>query len=498
MAYYPRPIEFGAHYKLTSPETGVTATFNNPFDPNYVGMLTEVTGLDSPDIRESAEDLVESDGGVHGRFYYGRRPITMNGRIFGHVSNTERAYRSDLARRASQCLRQDGQLSWVPSQRIDNAVLNPRFANNTSGWTFSTSAGSTTTPTRVTGQNAPGDPATTTAVELNFVASASGHSHSLYANPVAINLPDGGTQFSPGGNVDSYSNQYVNVQYTAQVASISSGPAPTLRLYVRSYDVNNVMITTTQVSAASMSVGVGGWVTISGSLPVSALPAGTARVSIQANISATAAATYVVRVTNLMISARYDNKVPPYIDGSKTGGYWHAVPEGGPSGDYIPMGCSVRRQQPYRESGPWVKDFQIQLVSEDPYILSPYMRTTTISMGSSGTVSNQGNALFYPMLMMYAEWNSGAHIDANGGSLVWLGDMTAGVSPGDLIGTVDTLKHFAVSLNGAVTQLPQYIDWGQTLIWPSIAPGGGTWTFTNGAGAATGAKVDVTERDAWV
>ena len=124
MAYYPHAIETGARYQLVGPD-GTTAVFNDPLDVNYVGMLSEVTGLDQADIRESAQELVEADGGTHGNFYFGRRPITMSGIVFNHTSVVQRNTRLDLARRASNALRGDATLTWRPSNRNENLILNP-------------------------------------------------------------------------------------------------------------------------------------------------------------------------------------------------------------------------------------------------------------------------------------------------------------------------------------------------------------------------------------
>lgn len=121
MAYLPISTEFNALYTLTAPD-GSVATFNNPSDPNYVGALTELTGLDSAEVRESAQDLVEADGGAHGSFYLGRRPIVMTCRVFGHASLQEREVRVDRARRASMCLRGNGSLTWRPSDYAARAA----------------------------------------------------------------------------------------------------------------------------------------------------------------------------------------------------------------------------------------------------------------------------------------------------------------------------------------------------------------------------------------
>lgn len=115
MAYQPIATEIGAVYTLIGADGVSTAVFNDPTSGNYVGALTEVTGLDSAEVRESASDVVESDGGVHGAFYLGRRPIVLSGRVFGHASVTERNQRLDRARRASMSLRFDSELRWTPT-----------------------------------------------------------------------------------------------------------------------------------------------------------------------------------------------------------------------------------------------------------------------------------------------------------------------------------------------------------------------------------------------
>lgn len=106
--------EINARYTLTGPD-GTVAVFNDQTDPNFIGMLTEVTGLDSPEVRESADDLVQMDGGIHGTFFYGRRPITMTGLILNPASITERNARQLRLSQASSAMRSDATLSWTPS-----------------------------------------------------------------------------------------------------------------------------------------------------------------------------------------------------------------------------------------------------------------------------------------------------------------------------------------------------------------------------------------------
>lgn len=111
MTLLPVGPQYGVKHTLIGPD-GTTAVFNDDTDPNYVGMLTETTGFDSPDVRENADDLVEMDGGLHGNFFYGRRPITMSGLSFGHESAAERNMRMTRLMQATNAMRADATLLW--------------------------------------------------------------------------------------------------------------------------------------------------------------------------------------------------------------------------------------------------------------------------------------------------------------------------------------------------------------------------------------------------
>ncbi len=114
MAYLPFVQETGAIYTITGP-SGAVAVLNDPASGNYAGMLSEITGLDSAEVRESASERVESDGGDHGRFYFGRRPITMTVKVFGHATALARAQKIDRLHRAATALRGDAMLTWSPT-----------------------------------------------------------------------------------------------------------------------------------------------------------------------------------------------------------------------------------------------------------------------------------------------------------------------------------------------------------------------------------------------
>lgn len=100
-------------YTIVGPD-GARAVFNDHTDPDFVGALTTLSGFDSPEIRESYEDITEFDGGVHGPFYYGRRPMTLEGLIYGHASPTERNERISKLKRATNAMRADATVTWTP------------------------------------------------------------------------------------------------------------------------------------------------------------------------------------------------------------------------------------------------------------------------------------------------------------------------------------------------------------------------------------------------
>ena len=80
-ADYHVGVEQGVPYAITGPD-GTRAVFNDRDDPDFVGFLTAPpAGLDSPEVRESSDLVVEGDGGVHGLFYFGRRPFQFDGII---------------------------------------------------------------------------------------------------------------------------------------------------------------------------------------------------------------------------------------------------------------------------------------------------------------------------------------------------------------------------------------------------------------------------------
>lgn len=117
----PSGPQYGVKYTLTAPN-GARCVFNDPEDADFVGWLTDMTGMDSPDLREAADDLVGDDGGVHGDFFYGRRPIVMSGQIESRPDNISRNVRMTRLQRASNVTRQDAVLRWSPEGGVEQTI----------------------------------------------------------------------------------------------------------------------------------------------------------------------------------------------------------------------------------------------------------------------------------------------------------------------------------------------------------------------------------------
>lgn len=116
--------EFGTSFTLTGPD-GTVAKFNSLGDPEDVGVLTELTGLESAEVRDSGEDLVEFDGAVQGPNWFGSRPLVLEGLVYGHASLEQRGAKLARLMAATKAMREDAVLSWTPS--VEDAI--PVFVN---------------------------------------------------------------------------------------------------------------------------------------------------------------------------------------------------------------------------------------------------------------------------------------------------------------------------------------------------------------------------------
>lgn len=126
--------EIGIPYTLVGSD-GTTVVFNDRTSPNFIGFLdadSGITGLlDVADTRESADDLTEGDGGVHGNFWMSRRSGTLQGWFDVQAMSTVNANVQKL-KRASRALRGDCVLTWTESGSAIQKQLTLRRAGGKS------------------------------------------------------------------------------------------------------------------------------------------------------------------------------------------------------------------------------------------------------------------------------------------------------------------------------------------------------------------------------
>lgn len=101
--------ETGAIWTLTAAD-GTTITFNDG-----AGLiLEEVTGFDSPDVRQNVSELPEQDFAIAGSFFYGSRPVTLSGKITNQASAAVRNVLVASMQQASRGLRADTTIASAP------------------------------------------------------------------------------------------------------------------------------------------------------------------------------------------------------------------------------------------------------------------------------------------------------------------------------------------------------------------------------------------------
>lgn len=114
----PIGVSFGSTYEIIGPD-GSRAVIGDRTDPDYVGFLDgddAVTGLERANVRQSAQDLPEEDGGTHGAFLRGRLEFTIKGVIPPDVGALSWWARQDRLLSATDALRADAMLLWTPPE----------------------------------------------------------------------------------------------------------------------------------------------------------------------------------------------------------------------------------------------------------------------------------------------------------------------------------------------------------------------------------------------
>lgn len=122
-------MELDPLYALTGPD-GTRIGFGNSAaavaDSDWIGQLNPdegITGLDSPDMRENAAEIIGGHGGIHYDFFHGRRPILISGIIFpeGRTATVVNQLEQKI-RRATNAMKGDAILRWTnagyPARRL--------------------------------------------------------------------------------------------------------------------------------------------------------------------------------------------------------------------------------------------------------------------------------------------------------------------------------------------------------------------------------------------
>lgn len=464
MAYYPFAPENSAIYRLNN--GAVTAVFNDPLDPDFVGYLTEVTGLDSAEVRESAEDMVQADGGIHGNFYYGRRPIILNGKIVNFGGTDVRRVRMDKIMRASDAMRGDATLSWKPYARKENLVFNPIMGIDTTGYSGQ-SGGTTIVKDTV---SMPGGYASGMLWSGTVAATAQG-----------IYIGRGSTAVS---GFPVIPGRPYAAQQTFRIDSITSGAITAIRYYVYWYksDGSASTITPNVILQQVNSPAVGTTYVMSGT---AVAPSDAAYARLRPYTVTTNPTTFSIKASGFSL---VNGTTPYYVDGTQTGMYWQGADHASESGDYIDMYTTVRRQQSPRFTGGFNKDFQVALVSEYASLFSSQIRT--YSGSSFVAVENRGSGSFYPIISLYGPTGAGPTVTntITNKVLRFTSDLT--LTSSEYI-TVDTFNHTAtLSGSGRAGVANRYINFATT-DWPAVESG------QNSYNPSSGSNVVINMRDAW-
>jgi hypothetical protein len=119
-------VDLSVEYVITAPSAtdgrGEVAVLNNSASGNFVGYLFDSSGFESPEVRESFDEIVEGDGAVHGSFYHGRRPFTLDILVEPAATGTLSMARLDKLLRATNAMRADGSIVWTETGGVSKTL----------------------------------------------------------------------------------------------------------------------------------------------------------------------------------------------------------------------------------------------------------------------------------------------------------------------------------------------------------------------------------------
>lgn len=117
-------IELGCPYYIYAPDQVHYAALNVSSDANFVGYVSDVTGLDDAGVRENAQVNAAGDGGYHGPFWRDRRPWTISGIIQPTTPLIARDNAQELLQKImNMCMRQSGYLFWIPADGVEKFMV---------------------------------------------------------------------------------------------------------------------------------------------------------------------------------------------------------------------------------------------------------------------------------------------------------------------------------------------------------------------------------------
>ncbi len=392
------PYRSGVPFTITGP-TGAVAVLNDPTSIHYVAGVAgddAVTGLDSPEIRENAEEMVEAHGGVHGIFYYGRRPVTLTGKIVP-ASDFDRAAKQARLERAVKAMAADATMRWNPGgTKVLNLVPNARPEVNTTNWT--TAAGN--------GLVAGG---TLTTETDTLTATSAATWASKVAKVVTTATADAGAST---GAITLVAGTTYRVR--TLVRRDAGGSATDLVIRNDATSVETVLAN----AAAPAS---GAYTLLEADF--TAATSGVHRVLLRND----AATVTTFRVAGVQVVATA-NDPGAYTDGGAPGATFTTLPYGSTTLDGETLFTRVRAQQPLRLRGTWVKDFFVAFVAEDPRIYSDALVSTVIVPTGSATAGRSYDRS-YDVNYQWAPDRGGAFVLNNGNAdaparYTFLGPMT--------------------------------------------------------------------------
>jgi hypothetical protein len=165
-----------------------------------------------------------------------------------------------------------------------------------------------------------------------------------------------------------------------------------------------------------------------------------------------------------------------------------------PTGSSQQQIISVRKFQPARIRGGWVKDFFVSLVAPDPYIYSATVATFSGAHNTNHTITNHGNAPAPPTtLRAYGPGTNPRFTNSTTGEVLGFTGLT--LSAGQYL-DVNMKTKTAVLSTGA--SLYSYINYPTQATWWRLLPGDNTVRLDWTSGTPSSPYFTIEHRSTWV